>query len=76
MSKKALVWNEGQPGTSTAPGVIFMISSLDRINSWTNFHKKRMVIVDVPVELEDKELYELEAVQIDGEWVIQEKPTE
>ena len=75
--KKALVWNESleESGLNITKevGYIEIIAKASYVESWTNAYRTFMDIVDVPVELEDKESHVLEAIQVDGEWVIQEK---
>lgn len=74
MAKKVLVWNKEYG--DKAIGQIERIDTIEAIDSWTHCLKGLMDEVDCPVELEDKTVFELEAVQVDGEWVIQEKIVE
>jgi hypothetical protein len=71
MAKKALVWT--QEYIDKQVGHLERVDEAEAIDSWSNNLRDMMATVDVPVELEDKSWHELEAVQVDGEWVIQEK---
>lgn len=62
--KKALIWKEDYQGR--VAGQIERIGEAQEIDSWTHHLKERMEIVEVPVELESLEQYEIKA-ELDGE---------
>jgi hypothetical protein len=69
--KKALIWKEDAHGRIASK--IEMINDAESIDSWSHYMKEHMVSIDVPQELEDKQQEELEAVLVEGNYVLQLK---
>jgi len=66
--KKALIWKEDYQGR--VAGQIERIGSAESIDSWNHYLKEKMEIVEVPVELESLEQYEIKSELVDGLYVL------
>lgn len=64
--KKALVWKEDYQGR--VAGQIERIGEASEIDGWTHHLRERMSIAEVPVELEEKSISELDATLVADKW--------